>query len=306
MIGLSTEKIRQLEKDAYRIRELALRMMCVGHWGHLGGSLSLAEILAVLYGEFVQLDPADPSDPDRDMVILSKAHCSPALYAVLALRGVIAEEKLDTYCQLHGLDGHLHQPDTPGVESCGGSLGLGLSYCVGLALAMKKQERFAQRTYCIVGDGELTEGEMWEAAMSASQYRLDNLIVIVDHNKVMAKDFVYNEVSIEPLDERFASFGWSVIQVDGHDVNELYQALYQAKYLCAEGRPVVIISHTVKGRGVRECEFNYKWHTHAPNRDTANAFLRELACKNNEEFIPIEQPVRKTFTLQDVVEGGLK
>lgn len=295
-----------MEKNADKIRELAVRMICVGHWGHLGGSLSLAEILSVLYEDFVQLDPRDPRNNDRDMVVLSKAHCSPALYAALSVQGILPEERLYTYCQLDGLDGHLHQPGTPGVECCGGSLGLGLSYSVGLALAMKKQERFAQRTYCITGDGELTEGEIWEAVMSAAQYRLDNLIVIVDHNKVMAKDFVYNEINIEPLDERFRSFGWSVIRADGHDVEELYQALYKAKYVCAEGRPVAIIAHTVKGRGVRECEFNYKWHTHAPHTDAANAFLRELACSTKEEYVPIQQPVRKLYTLQDVVEGGIK
>lgn len=306
MIRLSTEQIQKMEKNAAKIRELAVRMMCVGNWGHLGGSLSLAEILSVLYEDFVQLDSRNPRDSDRDMVILSKAHCSPALYAALAVKGVLPEDQLYTYCQLNGLDGHLHQPGTPGVECCGGSLGLGLSYSVGLALAMKKQERFAQRTYCITGDGELTEGEIWEAVMSAAQYRLDNLIVIVDHNKVMAKDFVYNEIAIEPLDERLRAFGWSVIQVDGHDVEELYQALYRAKYVCAEGRPVAIIAHTVKGRGVRECEFNYKWHTHAPHLDAANAFLKELACGAKEEYVPIQQPVRKTYTLQDVVEGGIK
>ena len=306
MIRLSNQQITEMEENAYRIRELAVRMICVGHWGHLGGSLSLAEVLSVLYGSFVNIDPANPRDPSRDYVILSKAHCSPALYAALAVKGMIPTESLDSYCAIDGLDGHLHQETTPGVESCGGSLGIGLSYAVGLALAMKKQERFAQRAYCIIGDGELSEGEIWEAAMSAAQYRLDNLIAVLDYNKVMAKGFIYNEMSQEPIVERFRAFGWSIIEADGHDVDDLYQAFHKAKYICVVGKPVLIVAHTVKGKGITECEFNYRWHTHAPDKKTANGFLEELARKTGHEFMPIEQPIRAVYSLQDVVEGGVR
>lgn len=303
MVRLLPSQIADMEENAYHIRDLAIRMICIGKWGHLGGSLSLAEILAVLYGGFATLDTKNPKDPLRDYIILSKAHSSPALYAALAVKGILTREELDGYCSIQGLEGHLDQIHTPGIEASGGSLGIGLSYSVGVALALKKQERFSQRVYCILGDGELSEGGIWEAAMSASQYRLDNLTAIVDYNKVMAKGFVYNEMTVEPLAERFRSFGWTVLEADGHDVGELYQALHQSKYICVTGRPVCLIAHTVKGRGIAQCEFNYKWHTHAPGVEKANEFLAELAQRWGRPYRPIDKPVRKTLSLQDVVEG---
>lgn len=304
MRKLDEIRYQAMDDMAYAIRVGVTRMTCIGHWGHVGGSYSAAELLSVLYSEFVKLDPANPRSPDRDYVVFSKAHCSPALYSALAYQNIISKESLMSYCAIDGLDGHLDQLHTPGVEASGGSLGIGLSYSVGIAKALKMQERFAQRVYCVVGDGELSEGEIWEATMAASQYKLDNLIAIVDYNKVMAKGFIYEEMSQEPIRARFESFGWVVMEVDGHDVEELHEALYRAKYITVTGKPICIIAHTVKGRGVEQCEFNYKWHTHAPGRDKANEFLKDLAQRYGREYQPITEPIRQTFSLEDVVMGG--
>lgn len=304
MMRLSDETVERLNNTAFSVRDLATRMISIGKWGHVGGTYSMAEILSVLYEEYVRIDPKNPEDKNRDYVILSKAHCSPALYAALACKGFITKEEALSYCSLDGLDGHLDQLHTPGVEVTGGSLGIGLSYAVGIAKGLKMQERFSQRVYCIVGDGELSEGEIWEGVMAAAQYRLDNLITIVDYNKVMAKGFVYEEMNQEPLAERFQAFGWTVLETDGHDVEALYQTLHRAKYICVTGKPVCILAHSVKGKGVEQCEFNYKWHTHAPGIEKANEFLEELAKRYDKSYVPITQEPRKIRSLEDIIEGG--
>ncbi|HHW47902.1 MAG TPA: transketolase, partial [Clostridiaceae bacterium] len=176
---LTDQEIRKLNDIAYEIRKLSVEMIACGQWGHIGGSFSLAEILAVLYFKTLHIDPSQPKMDNRDYFVLSKAHCSPALYAALALRGFFPIEKLYSYCRLGGLEGHLDALETPGLEASGGSLGMGLSYSVGIAYGLKLKEQFAPRVFCIIGDGELSEGQIWEAAMSASHYRLDNLIAII-------------------------------------------------------------------------------------------------------------------------------
>lgn len=302
---LKEEEIKRLEDTAYMIRSLSIEMVACGQWGHIGGSLSLAEILATLYFKVLHVNPEQPKDERRDYFILSKAHSSPALYSALALKGYFPEEDLYSYCKIGGVEGHLDIFRTPGLESSGGSLGLGLSYSVGIAYALKLGEKFSQRVYCVVGDGESSEGQIWEAAMSAGHYRLDNLIAIVDYNKVMAKGFVSDEMTMEPITDRWKSFGWNVIEVDGHDVRELYQAFYRAKYLDVHGRPTCIIAHTVKGRGIEECEFNYKWHTHAPSIEKAKMLLKELACNYNRPLHNFERAVENTGegSLAEVIGG---
>lgn len=166
---------------------------------------------------------------------------------------------------------------TKGLESSGGPLGMGLSVAVGIGLGLRIDEKPRSRVYCILGDGELNEGNVWEAAMSAAHYHLDNLIAIVDYNKVMAKGFIWDQMAIEPLVEKWQAFGWDVIEVDGHDIKAISNALYSARWVMPVGKPIVIIAHTVKGRGVEMAEFNYKWHTHAPDSDTADKMLRELS-----------------------------
>ena len=275
MYRLSPEKEAEINDMAFEIRKISLEMITHAGWGHLGGSFSLAEILASLYFGVLNFRPEQPDWDKRDYVVLSKAHCSPVLYSTLVLKGVLQKEDIFSYCTSGGLEGHL-DVKTPGVESCGGSLGLGLSYAAGIALTLKKKQEYAQRVYCILGDGEMSEGQVWEAAMFASHYRLDNLIAVLDCNKVMAKGFVNEMTSLEPVYQKLKAFGWNVMEADGHDVRELMQTYYEATYIAARGKPVCIIAHTVKGKGVRECEFNYKWHTHAPSKEQAREFFEEL------------------------------
>jgi transketolase len=305
---LDEKEIKQLNDMAYEIRKLTVEMIACAQWGHIGGSFSLAEILSTLYFKVLRIDPAQPVKDGRDYLILSKAHCSPALYATLALRGFFPMDHLYTYCTLGGLEGHLDMHETPGLEASGGSLGMGLSYSVGIAYALKLKERFAQRVYCIIGDGELSEGQIWEAAMSAGHYRLDNLIAVVDYNKVMAKGFVSDEMTQEPIAERWKSFGWNVIEVDGHEAIDLFKAFYRAKYLDVHGKPICIIAHTVKGRGIEECEFNYKWHTHAPSVNKAEEFLKELAASYNKPYEGIKRPPVKSDdgSLAAVIGGDIQ
>ena len=304
MTSLGNDKLLELEEMAYEIRRLSTEMIAEAKWGHIGGSYSLAEILAVLYGSCAKLYPEDPDFEGRDYIILSKAHTAPALYSALAVSGFFPRERLNTYCSLDGLGGHL-EVGVPGVEMSGGSLGLGLSYSVGLALALKMQERFSQKVYCITGDGELNEGQIWEAAMSASHFGLDNLILVIDYNKVMAKGFVKEQMAIAPLKDKFGAFGFKVMEIDGHNIPELNNAFMRAKYSDSGEKPICIIANTVKGMGVAQCEFNYKWHTHAPSVKKANEFLKELADRYSREYREFCPKERKDIeTLEDLIGGG--
>lgn len=277
MRRLPPEKLSELEDMAYHIRRLSVEMITYGRWGHIGGAFSMAEIISVLYFNQLRVDPENPNWEGRDRLVLSKAHGSPALYAALALRGFYPTEKIYTYCELGGLEGHTDMTVTPGLESSGGPLGMGLSVAAGIAMGLRFKELASARAFCILGDGETNEGNVWEAAMAASHYHLDNLIAIVDYNKVMAKGFVWDLMGIEPFADKWRAFGWDVIEVDGHDIEALDAVVYKARWILPRGKPIVIIAHTVKGRGVEQAEFNYKWHTHAPDPATADAFLRELS-----------------------------
>ena len=274
---LTAEQLGELEEMAYQIRRLSVEMIAYGRWGHVGGAFSMAELLSVLYFHQMRIDPRRPEWDERDRLILSKAHGSPALYATLALRGFYPIDDVYSYCELGGIEGHTDMTRTTGLESSGGPLGMGLSVATGIALGLRFKENAYARAFCIMGDGECNEGNVWEAAMSAAHYHLDNLIAIVDYNKVMAKGFVWDLMSIEPYTEKWQAFGWDVIEVDGHDIDALDAALYKARWVMPRGKPIAVIAHTVKGRGVEQAEFNYKWHTHAPDPKTADAFLRELS-----------------------------
>jgi transketolase len=294
---LDSDQITHLQEMAYQIRRLSLEMITAGQWGHLGGSFSAAEILATLYFHELNVDPGNPKWEERDRLVLSKAHGSPALYAALALRGFFPVDEVYTYCELGArLEGHTDMLRTPGLESSGGPLGMGLSISVGLALGLRFRENPRARVFCILGDGESNEGNIWEAAMSAAQYHLDNLIAIVDYNKVMAKGFVWDLMGVEPFTAKWSAFGWEVIETDGHDVEALAASLYKARWILPCGKPIVIIAHTVKGRGTEMAEFNYKWHTHAPDPQTADRMLRELARNYGRPemgYSRVDLPVRK-------------
>jgi len=232
---LSPEKHQVLEEAAYQIRRLSIEMIAYGMWGHIGGSLSMAELLAVLYFDQLRIRPDDPRWPGRDRLILSKAHGSPALYAALALRGFFPVERLYTYCEPGGLEGHTDMTRTPGLESSGGPLGMGLSVAVGVALGYRYREDPSARAYCILGDGECNEGNVWEAAMAAAHYRLDNLIAIVDYNKVMAKGFTWDLMGVEPFAEKWRAFGWDVLETDGHAIVDVHRTLYRARWVQPRG-----------------------------------------------------------------------
>lgn len=299
MKSLSPEQERALADKAFGIRRLCLEFIVTAGWGHIGGSFSEAELLSALYGGVLQIEPTKPEDPLRDRFILSKAHASPGLYAALALSGFFPVDLLYRYCRLDGLDGHTQRGQCPGIEYSGGSLGTGLSYATGVALALRLEENFASRVVCLLGDGECNEGQIWEAAMSAAHYRLDNLIAVIDYNKVMAKGKLSELMPIEPLAAKFSAFGWTVVECDGHDFAEIFAAFHRAKYLEMQGRPVAIVAHTVKGCGVPEAEFNYHWHTHAPSPAQAEKFLSDL----NRRYGRTEKFSR---TLVAATDGGLE
>lgn len=260
-----------LLRQANALRITTLQMISAAKSGHPGGSLSCLDILTVLYfGEILKHDPKNPSSPERDYFVLSKGHASAALYAVLAERGFFPKEDLKTFRQIGShLQGH-PTPHTPGVEVATGSLGQGLSFSVGLALGAPKQHVFA-----LLGDGELQEGQVWEAAMSAAHYKLGNLTAIVDNNRLQI-DGANNEVmTVEPITDKFKAFGWKVLEIDGHNLNEITVALTEAKQ--SENEPVAIIAHTVKGKGAPCAENNYNYHgvpLSAEEMQEAEAHLR--------------------------------
>lgn len=269
--------IERLDDMAYQIRMLATKSMANGNVGHPGGSFSDAEILAALYFHEMNINPKDPKWEERDRFILSKAHTCPSLYAALALCGFFPVEECLTYGFINSrLQGHPDMRKTPGIEISGGSLGQGLSVACGMAWGIRKMGKFSH-VYCLIGDGESQEGQIWEAAMSASQYKLDNLTVIIDYNKVQAKAYTYDEIGIEPVTMRWEAFGWQTIEVDGHDVEQILNALYKARWINRTGKPTIVIAHTVKGRGVDFMEFNPRWHTHAPTGEKAVETLEKLA-----------------------------
>ena len=271
---VATRSLAELEATARRIRRHIIRMLAAASSGHPGGSLSAVEILCALYFRVLRHDPEDPSWPDRDRFILSKGHACPVLYATLAECGYLPVDELLTFRKLGSrLQGHAFAGSPPGVEMSSGSLGQGLSYSVGQCLASRLDAR-DYRVYCLLGDGELDEGQVWEAAMAAAHYSLDNLTAIVDRNGVQNDDFCELTMDTEPLPEKWQSFGWRALEVDGHDVRQVIEALEQAK--ATRGRPTVIIARTVKGKGVSFMENSAEWHGKAPTPEQAALALAEL------------------------------
>lgn len=265
---------RTLRHTAQRLRRMALQMVHRARMGHPGGDLSAADILAVLFFDTLRVDPANPRRPDRDRFILSKGHCSAVLYATLAEAGFFPPDQLATYmAPLSKLNGHPDRNKVPGVEANTGPLGHGLSIGVGAALAAR-MDKAAWRTFVLTGDGELQEGSNWEAAMSAGHFRLDNLTVIVDRNRLQQGDTTEHTISLEPLAERWRSFGWAVAEVDGHDIPALVTAFRRLPI--EAGRPSCLIAHTHKGRGVSFMEDRVEWHHRVPSDAELAAALLEL------------------------------
>jgi transketolase len=241
------------------VRLETLRLTRIAGAGHYSSTFSAAELFAALYYAHLRLDPADPAWPERDRFILSKGHAAIGLYPVLADLGFFDAALLDDYTRLGSPFGdHPDMKKIKGVDFSSGSLGHGLSVAVGMALAGRIQ-RQAYRVYCMLGDGELHEGQVWEAAMAASQFRLQGLVAIVDRNRLCIDGDTEEIIGVEPLDERFASFGWTVRRIDGHDLEQILSAL-DALAPTGEGKPQMIIADTIKGRGVRMMEGNLNWH----------------------------------------------
>lgn len=266
--------INELRTIANKIRLGIIEEVYAGKSGHPGGALSCADILTVLYFNQMNINPEEPKAPTRDRFILSKGHASPALYSTLAHRGYFDTKELITFRGMESrLQGHPDMKHIPGVDMSTGSLGQGLSVANGMALSSKlNKEGF--RVYCLLGDGEIEEGQVWEAAMSASHYKLDNLCVIVDNNNLQIDGSIEEVMSSYPIDEKFKSFGFEVINVDGHDIEQLMEAFEKAKRM--KEKPTAIIAKTIKGKGVSYMENQVGWHGKAPNEEEYKQALKEL------------------------------
>jgi transketolase len=266
-------RARYFERLARHIRRSVVTAIDTARAGHIGGDLSVTDILTTLFFGVLRLDPADPASPNRDRFILSKGHCAAALYSTLALRGFIAEETLATFMKpLSALNGHPNRRKVPGVEANTGPLGHGLPIAVGSAIASKLSGR-NWNTYVVLGDGELQEGSNWEAAMAAGHRGLDNLLAVVDRNRLQQGARTEDTNRLEPLAEKWASFGWEVETIDGHDYGELYRVFTRPH----SGRPLCIIARTVKGKGVSFIEDLVEWHHGVPSPEQVEMAMKELA-----------------------------
>lgn len=271
---LTAEKIAELEKRAKAVRRNIVSSVTEAKSGHPGGSLSAADILTVLYFAEMKVDPHQPADADRDRFVLSKGHAAPVLYGVLAERGFFPHAELMTLRKIDSrLQGHPSMKSLPGIDMSTGSLGQGLSAASGMALAGRLDGR-DYRVFALLGDGELEEGMVWEAAMFAAHYKLDNLTAFVDYNGLQIDGPVSEVMSPLPIPEKWEAFGWNVIQIDGHDIAAIYDAIQTAKTV--KGKPTMIVARTVKGKGVCEMENVVDWHGKAPSSEECAKFLSQL------------------------------
>ncbi|MFQ7073539.1 MAG: transketolase [Christensenellales bacterium] len=254
-------------------------MTHISRGSHIGAIFSVAEIMAVLYTRILRVDPKNPQWENRDRLILSKGHAGASVYAALAERGFFPVEELSThYANGSRLSGHVSHKGVPGVEFSTGSLGHGLSVAAGMALGGKK-DNADWRVYCVLGDGECDEGSVWEAALQAHQYKLDNLVAIIDHNRMQSLDFCENTLALEPFGDKWRAFGWNVIETDGNDVDAVEKALRQAQENRGSGRPTVVIAVTTKGKGVSFMENDILWHYRTPQGEEYDAALAELEAQ---------------------------
>ena len=266
--------VEALKKIAVEVRKGIIEEVYSAKSGHPGGALSCADILTVLYFNQMNVDEEKPNDPNRDRLVLSKGHASPALYSVLARKGYFNKELLQTFRKIgSNLQGHPDMNKVPGVDMTTGSLGQGLSTAVGMAIA-SKMDSAGCRIYCIVGDGEIEEGQIWEAATIASKNKLDNLCVILDNNNLQIDGNINEVGGMNNITERFMSFGFNVINVDGHNIEGLIDAFTTAKQ--TKGKPTIIIAKTIKGKGVSFMENKAEWHGKAPNEEEYNLAMSEL------------------------------
>ncbi len=266
--------VAELKERARNLRRDAIQMIAAAGSGHPGGSLSAADIITALYFKVLRHDPLNPQWPDRDRFILSKGHAAPILYAALAESGYFPVEELLTLRKLDSrLQGHTDRNLTPGVEMSAGALGQGLSFSVGVALAAKL-DRLYHHVYVLLSDGECDEGQTWEAALSAAHFRLDNLVAIVDCNRLQLSGPTREIMNLEPFAQKWKAFGWHTIEIDGHDFDQILAALQECQN--TKAKPAVIIAHTTKGKGVSFMENNVAFHGKAPTPEEAEKALKEL------------------------------
>ena len=274
---MENTRIKELSSIAEKIRLGVVKSTNAAKSGHPGGSLSISDIMAYLYFEEMKIDPTNPKDENRDRFVLSKGHTAPALYSALALRGFFPEEELLTLRQADSrLQGHPDMKGIPGVDMSTGSLGLGISAACGMALAGKLNGK-DYRVYTVLGDGECEEGQVWEAAMFAAHYKLDNLCVIVDYNKLQIDGPVADIIGPAPFEPKFEAFGFEVITIDGHNMEEIDMAMKKAKE--TKGKPTAIIANTVKGKGVSFMENKVNWHGSAPNDEQCAQAVAEIQAR---------------------------
>ncbi len=268
------KSIAELEEISIATRKLILETLAEARSGHPGGSLSAVEILVALYYDGMRHDPKNPKWPNRDRFILSKGHAAPLLYCILAQQGYFPLSELKTLRKINSmLQGHPDTKKTPGVEMCAGSEGVGLSFAIGEALAARIDKK-DYRVFVMMGDGEMQEGQIWEAAMCASKYGLDNITAIVDRNGIQQDGLTEQIMPIEPLNSKWKAFNWNVLEVDGYDFAQILDAFARAKQM--RNRPTVIIAHTTKGKGVEFMEWAPEYHGKVPDRETVNKIIREM------------------------------
>ena len=264
----------EIALHAYKARKHALTGIFNAQSGHPGGSLSICDILSVLYFEVMNVDPKNPKMEDRDRFVLSKGHCAPALYATLAERGFFPVEDVHTLRRTDSyIQGHPDMKGIPGIDMSTGSLGQGISAANGMALAGKLSDK-DYRVYTILGDGELEEGQVWEAAMFAAHYKLDNLTAFVDYNGLQIDGKITDVMNSEPIDDKFRAFGWNVIVIDAHNYDAILEAIEEAK--ATKGKPTMILAKSVKGKGVSFMEGSAAWHGAAPNQEQFDQAIAEL------------------------------
>ncbi|HYE83591.1 MAG TPA: transketolase [Clostridia bacterium] len=272
----SSTFIKELQEKSKQIRRDIVEMVYKAQSGHIGGSLSIAELLVALYYAEMNIDPGNPKWEDRDRFVLSKGHTAPALYTVLADKGYFPKEYLfNSFRSINSiLQGHPDMKKTPGIDMTTGSLGIGLSAACGMALGAKITGK-GFRVYTIIGDGETNEGQIWEAAMTAAHYKLDNLTAFIDVNRLQNDGFTSDVMNTEPMDEKWNSFGWNVLDIDGHNMGEVLEAIDSSKIY--RGKPTAIICRTVKGKGVSFMENSVTFHGASPNDEQYEKAMEELA-----------------------------
>ena len=271
---MDNSKLKQLKITSAKVRRHIIDAVYNASSGHPGGSLGIADILTVLYNEILNIDPSNPKMENRDRFVLSKGHCSPALYGILAEKGYFPKEeilkfrKIDSYLQ-----GHPDSKKVPGVDASTGSLGHGISVACGMAISAKLDKKDF-RVYTVLGDGELEEGQVWEAAMFAAHYKLDNLIAFVDFNGLQIDGDITKVMSPLPIDEKFKAFGWNVLYIDAHNYEQIISAIEEAKLF--KGKPTMILATSIKGKGVSFMEGQASWHGSAPNKEQYEQAVAEL------------------------------